>query len=439
MQLFILTICITFSECLIFIGFPISNWTTSSQVCSLQEVNNINTTDTFSNLSENTTFKEGDKAWTGTVIKYTKFAAFIGCGRSYSPIDSGKNVQTVEDCLQHCSDYSFASYFVLKSSKCYCLKNKPTINGDINDCRTVCTNASYTPCSSGRSALVFSFVEDIKITTTNTYIEQECVTTNRDQNRFTVSDCNAKYLYGCRNTSTELIRQSWHNYQERCLKEGSFVLFNRNTIGRRAKNNGKFWTPIFRSHALVSGKHSGTKFCVAVKKGKTNEFTVEECSRKFPFLCSRSISRNKIAYSPHIVTFPASIAAVELVVIIILVFLVVVISFKSYKRLRIYEEQLKQVNERLPGTEFSNYTGIEDSNEEGNSPGYNELSDDSTQHNESEFEPPKDNVYSQGYLMSEQHYHTIPEVEVHYAEANVAEIYGDKEHIGNGGYLVPVA
>lgn len=41
--------------------------------------------------------------------------------------------------------------------------------------------------------------------------------------------------------------------------------------------------------------------------------------------------------------------------------------------------------------------------------------------------------------MPEQHYHTIPEVEVHYAEANVAEINDDKEHIGNDGYLVPVS
>ncbi|CAG2228724.1 unnamed protein product [Mytilus edulis] len=343
MQLFILTICITFSDCSIFIGFPISNWTTSSEVCSLPKVHSINTTDIFINLSENTTLKEDDKAWTGTVIKYTKFAAFIGCGRSYSPIDSGKNVETMEDCLRHCSDYSLASYFVLKSSNCFCISDKPELDDDVNDCRTECINASYTPCSSGRSALVFSFVEDINITTTNTYIEQECVTTNKGQNRFTISDCNAQYLYGCKNTS---------------------------------------------------GKLSGTEFCVAVKKGKTNEFTVEECSRKYPFLCSR---------------------------------------------IRMYEEQLKQVNERLPGTEFSNYTRIEDSNEEVNNPGYNELSDESSQHNESEFEASKDKVDSHGYLMPEQHYHTIPEVEVHYAEANVAESSGNKEHIGNDGYLVPVS
>lgn len=49
---------------------------------------------------------------------------------------------------------------------------------------------------------MFFFYTDISITTTNTYIEQECVTTNKDQNRFTVSDCNAKYLYGCKNTSS---------------------------------------------------------------------------------------------------------------------------------------------------------------------------------------------------------------------------------------------
>ncbi|CAG2211721.1 unnamed protein product [Mytilus edulis] len=367
-------------ECSIFIGFPISNWTTSSEVCSLPKVNNINITDMFINLLENTTFKEADKAWTGTVIKYTKFAAFIGCGRSYSPIDSGKNVETVEDCLRHCSDYSFASYFVIKSSKCFCISDKPEINSDVNDCRTVCTNVSYTPCSSGRSSMVFSFVEDINIPTTNTYIEQECVTVNKGQNRFIVRDCNAHYFYGCRNTSYELISNSWYGYQEKCLKDGWFVLFNRPTISDDANENLVFWTPIFRSHALVSGKHAGTEFCV-----------------------------------------PSTFCDISCIGI------------------RLYEEQLKQVNERLPGTEFSNYAGIEDSNEEVNNPRYNELSDESSQNNETGFEASKDKVDSQGYLMPEQHYHTILEVEEHYAEANVAEINGDKEHIGNDGYLVPVS
>lgn len=53
----------------------------------------------------------------------------------------------------------------------------------------------------------------------------------------------------------ELTRHSWYNYQERCLKDGSFVLFNRNTIGIGAKNTGVFWTPMFRSHALVPGNY----------------------------------------------------------------------------------------------------------------------------------------------------------------------------------------
>lgn len=43
--------------------------------------------------------------------------------------------------------------------------------------------------------------------------------------------------------------------------------------------------------------------------------------------------------------------------------------------MRMYEENLKRVNERLPGTEFSNYTGIDKSNEEIDGSAYNELSD----------------------------------------------------------------
>lgn len=51
----------------------------------------------------------------------------------------------------------------IQRSRCYCLSDVPDISDDMNDCRTECTNASYTPCGSGRSALVFSFVEGIDI------------------------------------------------------------------------------------------------------------------------------------------------------------------------------------------------------------------------------------------------------------------------------------
>lgn len=47
--------------------------------------------------------------------------------------------------------------------------------------------------------------------------------------------------------------------------------------------------------------------------------------------------------------------------------------------MRMYEENLKRVNERLPGTEFSNYTGIDKTNEEIDGSAYNELSDISPQ------------------------------------------------------------
>lgn len=151
--------------------------------------------------------------------------------------------------LIYCTDMLL---YIFQNSKCFCISDKPEINSDVNDCRTVCTNVSYTPCSSGRSSMVFSFVEgiyngrlhfifqfhtifysilkiycrhltfkprcplyllvaivfvsftDINIPTTNTYIEQECVTVNKGQNRFTVSDCNAHYFYGCRNTSCKV-------------------------------------------------------------------------------------------------------------------------------------------------------------------------------------------------------------------------------------------
>ncbi|CAC5425780.1 unnamed protein product [Mytilus coruscus] len=225
--------------------------------------------------------KEVEKAWTGTVIKYTKWATFIGCGRSQSTLKSGISVKTAEDCLIHCSDDSSVTYFIIKSSTCYCLTYKPEINGDINDCRAECSNASYTPCSSGRSALVFS---------------------------------------------------------------------------------------------IVQGTISRNDSCLAVSKAETKYFAVEDCSCQFPFLC----------------------------------------------------------------------LGSQETNEEVNDSGYKELSDNVTQlranRHDGIMDTSEDTMDSQGYLIPEQHYHTIPGVEVHYAAANITERNSDKEKevLDRDDYLVPV-
>ncbi|CAC5386346.1 unnamed protein product [Mytilus coruscus] len=163
---------------------------------------------------------------------------------------------TAEDCFRHCSDYSSATYFVMKSSRCYCLTNQPEINGDINDCRTICTNASWTPCSSGQSAMVFTFVEE--------------------------------------------------------------------------------------------------------KRNTTNDM---KSSKRFP----------------RFILVPTSIVVAVILCVIILILILVIISIKTLRKIRIYEEKLKKVNERLPGTEFSNYTGIEDTNEEVHDSAYKELSDNVSQ------------------------------------------------------------
>lgn len=79
----------------------------------------------------------------------------------------------------------------------------------------------------------------------------------------------------------------------------------------------------------------------------------------------------------------------------------------------------------MPGTEFSTYTGIEVTYEEVNGSGYNELAVNTPQLladcHENEMDPTDEEMDYQGYMVSEQHYHTIPEVEVHYAEACVIE------------------
>ncbi|OPL32966.1 hypothetical protein AM593_06564, partial [Mytilus galloprovincialis] len=81
MQIYVLFILISFSGGSVFIGVPESNWTTSSHVCTLPAIDKVNTTDIFKTSSEYMHLKDVEKAWTGTVIKYSKWAAFIGRSR----------------------------------------------------------------------------------------------------------------------------------------------------------------------------------------------------------------------------------------------------------------------------------------------------------------------------------------------------------------------
>ncbi|XP_076074298.1 uncharacterized protein LOC143045583 [Mytilus galloprovincialis] len=446
-QLYILSIFISLYEGSMFIGLPESNWTTSSRLCSLPGIDEIKTTEIRKDLLWYMNIYKHEIVWTGTVIKYTKWAAFIGCGRSFSPLDLGISVKTAEDCLKHCSDHSSATHFVIKNSTCFCVVDKPEINEDNSDCRKECANAIYTPCSSGRSALVFTFVKDFYIEKSNTFIEKEClITTNKDKTRLTLSHCNEEHLYGCTNTSAKLIPKSWYDYQEICLKRGYHVLYNRDIKGG-ANVDQSVWTPIFRSHTVVTGKPLGKDMCLALSTKGSHHFTVRQCSSEFPFICSRIQRRNNCDISitktdhPRNSNFPDSATIAVILFVIFLIFLIVIISIKSYRRIRMYQEKLKRVNERLPGTEFSNYTGIEVSNEEENDFGYNEMSDNvlqlRTSHHDREINKQEDTVDEQGYLILEQHYHTIPEVEVHYATAD-EERNSNKKNSHNDDYLEPV-
>ncbi|XP_076075997.1 uncharacterized protein LOC143046822 [Mytilus galloprovincialis] len=337
----------------------------------------------------------------------------------------------------------------MNSSICVCLTHKPALNDDINDCRIECDNAIYTPCSSGRSSLVFTFVEDVIIQPTTTYIEKECVTTTKDKNKFIVSDCNAPYIFGCKNTSIQLTAKSWYEYQELCLKDGSSVLFNRNTIGNHASEK-PLWTPIFRSHIVVTGKLSVNDSCVAVSKVGTNNLTVENCASQFPFLCLGKQKKNTIYCStsnnryPRFINLPLFVVVAVSLLVIILILSMVIISFTAFKKIRILQEKLKKVNERLPGTEFSTYTGIEDTTEQVNDSAYKELSANVSQQgrncNERKMDTSEDTLDYQGYLVPEQHYQTIPELEVHYAAANmhVAEGNLNKDKLDEDDYLEPV-
>ncbi|XP_071129425.1 uncharacterized protein [Mytilus edulis] len=333
MQLYILLTIISVSGCSVFIGFPESNWTTSSRVCTHPLIEQINISTIFNNSSNYMVYKNVEKAWTGTVIKYTKWAAFIGCGRSLSPLDSGISVNTVEDCLKHCSEYPVATSFVIKSSRCYCLNNKPETSGT---CRTSCTNASNTPCSSDRSALVFKFVKDLKnIEPANTYIEKECITTTKEKSKFIIRDCNEKNLFGCKNTSSELISRSWYDYQEYCLtKHQISVLYNTNTIGNDALVDNSYWTPIFRSHTVVDEIVTGKEVCLTVSKKESKYFIVENCTAQFPFLCS-GVQKKKTIYRstpqnryPRFINLPLGVVVAGGIFIFLLMMIIIFLSCK---------------------------------------------------------------------------------------------------------------
>lgn len=47
--------------------------------------------------------------------------------------------------------------------------------------------------------------------------------------------------------------KSWYVYQETCLKEGSSILYQRETLSKKALAGRYYWTPIFRTQTVVTG------------------------------------------------------------------------------------------------------------------------------------------------------------------------------------------
>ncbi|CAC5408445.1 unnamed protein product [Mytilus coruscus] len=414
MHLVILSLFVSFSAGSSFIGLPESNWTTSSQMCSLAGIDNINNIDIFNESSDYMGINKVKKAWTGTTVKYTKWAAFIACvPLILTSIKTTQYLKTIFYCFnikshkhnsavqaimskypetyikkqkndhilwrctkrnktvncpatviqdgdnykpgmkQHVHPAEPGSVIAVmikkESSTCSCLSDKPETYDDINDCRATCTHPSNTPCQYGQSALVFAFVEAV------------------------------------------LSTKSWYEYQEECLKEGIFVLYDRNTLGSYAHSNEIYWTPIFRSHTMSSEMES-----------------------------SKNGSESDITHHPLMALLISVIIAAALL-IILLIFMMIMISSRTLGRLRFYKEKLQKVNERLQGTEFSEYTGLEEINVEENESGYRELSPNMQQlSTERHAHTPRNQLDHQGYLVPEQHYQTIQE-NLHYAETGITQ------------------
>lgn len=49
------------------------------------------------------------------------------------------------------------------------------------------------------------------------------------------------------------LHQSWYEYQETCLKEGSSILYQKDTLPQKSSAGRYYWTPIFRTHTVVTG------------------------------------------------------------------------------------------------------------------------------------------------------------------------------------------
>lgn len=49
------------------------------------------------------------------------------------------------------------------------------------------------------------------------------------------------------------LKLSWYAYQEKCLKEDSFILYQKDTLPKKATAENYYWTPIFRTHTVITG------------------------------------------------------------------------------------------------------------------------------------------------------------------------------------------
>ncbi|CAC5375877.1 unnamed protein product [Mytilus coruscus] len=206
-----------------------------------------------------------------------------------------------------------------------------------------------------------------------------------------------------------------------CSKKGQHLLQAPQILGNEFRQRTKYWISLFRRKKFSWGEDFTKTVCVAARIQANGSYRLKShfCNESLEALCHKPDHTNYGSSDSEVMI--ASLGTVLGVVVVC----IIVVAAINYRRISIYKDKLKKVNERLPGTEFSTYTGIEENNEEPNNLGYSELVV-STSHrlaecHEIEMDTRDDAMDYQGYLVPEQHYRTIPETDVHYTEAYIAE------------------
>ncbi|CAC5361442.1 unnamed protein product [Mytilus coruscus] len=207
---------------------------------------------------------------------------------------------------------------------------------------------------------------------------------------------------------------TWLEAEQMCNEKDQNLLQRPTVIGHEFRNGKYYWVSFFRKKNISWGEGGDKDVCAAITifPNRSVSLVSKFCTDIRAALCYRTktpANEGRTNFGdcnvPGLITLPLAGKTIKLRITLCINIV--------HVKMSMYIERLNEVNMRLPGTEFSTYTGVVENNEEVNDSAYRDLILHTPQLSpfyENETRQAEDSLDNPDYIVPEQHYHTIAEI-----------------------------